>query len=137
MCPTWILGPMLQPELNESSKTIHDYVAGNIQEIPRGDKAIEDVRDVAQAHIAAFENPQASGRYFLVGDSATEVEIAAMIKAALPNAPDATKVADGEDAPPLLYSCVKAEHELGIRFRSAEEMIHATCDSLVKHRFAS
>ncbi|CAK4096876.1 unnamed protein product [Aphanomyces euteiches] len=71
MCPTWILGPMLQPELNESSKTIYDYVCGNIQEIPRGDKAIVD-------------NPQASGRYFLVGDSATEVEIAAMIKAALP-----------------------------------------------------
>ncbi|KAH9115313.1 hypothetical protein AeMF1_010638 [Aphanomyces euteiches] len=46
-CPTWILGPMLQPELNESSKTIYDYVCGNIQEIPRGDKAIVDVRDGA------------------------------------------------------------------------------------------
>ncbi|KAH9067273.1 hypothetical protein Ae201684P_021434 [Aphanomyces euteiches] len=108
MCPTWILGPMLQPELNESSKTIYDYVCGNIQEIPRGDKAIVDVRD---------------GAHRCVREPAS---VWSLLSCCSP-----------EDAPPLLYSCVKAEHEMGIRFRSAEEMIHATCDSLVKHRFAS
>ncbi|KAH9087714.1 hypothetical protein LEN26_019859 [Aphanomyces euteiches] len=67
-----VLGPMLQPELNQSSLKVYDYVMGNTAEIPRAIKTVVDIRDVALAHIVAFENPQASGRYLLVGASPTE-----------------------------------------------------------------
>ncbi|RHY30275.1 hypothetical protein DYB32_004452, partial [Aphanomyces invadans] len=80
MCPTWILGPMLQPELNESSKKIYDYMVGNTKEIMNTVKAMVDVRDVALAHIVGFENPQASGRYLLIGACPSEQEIANAVK---------------------------------------------------------
>ncbi|KAG9407331.1 hypothetical protein AC1031_002059 [Aphanomyces cochlioides] len=133
MCPTWILGPMLQPELNESSQKIYDYLVGNTTEIARAVKTVVDVRDVALAHIVAFENPQASGRYLLVGASPTEEEIAAATKAAAPNAPVTTKLATEGEIVPLHCSCAKAERELGIRFYSLNEMVSATANSLTQH----
>ncbi|RHY01582.1 hypothetical protein DYB36_000571 [Aphanomyces astaci] len=86
MCPTWILGPMLQPALNESNKKIYDYMVGNTPVILNAVKALVDVRDVAMAHIAAFENPQASGRYLLIGACPTEHEIADAVQQACPSA---------------------------------------------------
>ncbi|RHZ11939.1 hypothetical protein DYB26_011407, partial [Aphanomyces astaci] len=86
MCPTWILGPMLQPTLNESNNKIYDYMVGNTPAILNAVKALVDVRDVAMAHIAAFENPQASGRYLLIGACPTEQEIADAVQQACPSA---------------------------------------------------
>ncbi|KAH9087711.1 hypothetical protein LEN26_019856 [Aphanomyces euteiches] len=132
MCPTWIHGPMLQPELNESSEKIYDYLVGNVDEIPRVTRSVVDVRDVAFAHIAAFENPQASGRYTLVAASPTEEEIARAVKAARPNARVASKLAPGTGFVAKHCSSAKAEKELGIRFIPLEDMVRETCDSLTR-----
>lgn len=45
-----------------------------------------DTRDVAAAHLAAFENPQASGRYLLSGERKRAIEMARELKALLPEA---------------------------------------------------
>ncbi|RHY57576.1 hypothetical protein DYB30_010706, partial [Aphanomyces astaci] len=133
MCPTWILGPMLQPTLNESNKKIYDYMVGNTPVILNAVKALVDVRDVAMAHIAAFENPQASGRYLLIGACPTEHEIADAVQQACPSARVPEASADSSPTVPLLYDCSKAEKELGIRFRSLTDMVQGTCDSLQHH----
>ncbi|ETW05152.1 hypothetical protein H310_04159 [Aphanomyces invadans] len=133
MCPTWILGPMLQPELNESSKKIYDYMVGNTKEIMNTVKAMVDVRDVALAHIVGFENPQASGRYLLIGACPSEQEIANAVKNAYHSALTPEAPVFEECAAPLLYDCSKAEKELGIRFRNIQEMVQETCDSLRHH----
>lgn len=44
-----------------------NYTAG-AKPFPAGVYRFVDVRDVANAHIQAFEVPSASGRYILVGD---------------------------------------------------------------------
>ncbi|MCC7072062.1 MAG: NAD-dependent epimerase/dehydratase family protein [Deltaproteobacteria bacterium] len=45
-----------------------------------------DTRDVALAHLAAMEKPQASGRYLLSGERKRYVEMARALKALLPDA---------------------------------------------------
>ncbi|KAF0689126.1 Aste57867_19398 [Aphanomyces stellatus] len=135
MCPTWILGPMLQPELNQSSQKIFDYMTDVTKEIPLAVKTMVDVRDVALAHIVAFENPNASGRYMLVGAGPTEKEICEAIVAVSPTATVPTTVAPGADPVPLLYDCKKAEKELGIRFIPLTDMVAETCASLIQHGF--
>ncbi|KAG9408265.1 hypothetical protein AC1031_021512 [Aphanomyces cochlioides] len=78
--PTWIFGPMLQPTLNESNQQISRFFTGNLKNIPNDFKCGVDVRDLAAAHVAAFENPAANGRYVMIGWQATEAEICARIK---------------------------------------------------------
>ena len=43
-----------------------------------------DSRDVAAAHLAAFENPAASGRYLLSGERKRAIEMASELKALRP-----------------------------------------------------
>ncbi|KAG9405442.1 hypothetical protein AC1031_003334 [Aphanomyces cochlioides] len=127
ICPAWVHGPMLQPALNERF--------GNVKEIERTERTVVDVRDVALAHIAAFENPQASGRYLLVASSPTEEEIAAAVRAVCPDAPVATKLAPGTGIARRHCSSMKAVKDLGLRFVSLQEMIRETCEGLARHGF--
>ncbi|KAF0696333.1 Aste57867_12892 [Aphanomyces stellatus] len=70
--PTWMLGQVLQPTRNNSSHEIARYLAGEMKTIPNECKPVVDVRDVAAAHVAAFEKPGAHGRYLLIGWQETE-----------------------------------------------------------------
>ncbi|KAI9169158.1 hypothetical protein LWI28_007892 [Acer negundo] len=62
--PGMVIGPLLQPTLNASVKPVLNLVEGVM--IPCWTYRWVDVRDVAKAHIQAFENPTACGRYCLV-----------------------------------------------------------------------
>ncbi|KAF0689127.1 Aste57867_19399 [Aphanomyces stellatus] len=137
MCPTLTLGPMLQPELNQSSQKIFNFMTGATKEIPRAFKTIVAVRDVALAHIVAFENPNASGRYLLIGACPTEKELCDAIVAACPTAQVPTTVAPGADPVMMLTDCSKAEKELAIRFIGTREMVAETCASLIHHGFVN
>ncbi|XP_058752377.1 cinnamoyl-CoA reductase CAD2-like isoform X2 [Vicia villosa] len=61
--PTMVAGPLLQPEVNESVQPILNLING----IPFPNFAIGwvNVKDVANAHIHAYEIASASGRYCL------------------------------------------------------------------------
>lgn len=61
--PGHVLGPILQPNLNETAELILDLVTG--RKLPPFNCFV-DVRDVAFAHIQAFEIPSTAGRYCLV-----------------------------------------------------------------------
>ncbi|KAF0736510.1 hypothetical protein Ae201684_007520 [Aphanomyces euteiches] len=135
ICPAWVHGPMLQPALNESCERIYDYLVGNVKEIERTERTVVVVRDVALAHIATFENPQASGRYLLVASSPTEEEIAAAVRAVCPDAPVATKLARGNGIARRHCSSMKAVKDLGLHFVSLQEMIRETCEGLARHGF--
>ncbi|TXG55851.1 hypothetical protein EZV62_017164 [Acer yangbiense] len=60
--PGMVIGPLLQPTLNESVEPILNLVKG----VPCETNGWVDVRDVAKAHIQESENPTACGRYCLV-----------------------------------------------------------------------
>lgn len=55
------------------------------QLLPKGVYRYVDVRDVALAHVVAFENPCARGRYCLVGRVAYSFEALDMLKVIFPS----------------------------------------------------
>ncbi|XP_044489748.1 phenylacetaldehyde reductase-like isoform X2 [Mangifera indica] len=63
--PGLVIGPLLQSTVNVSIQIVLDIINGT-QSYP-GPYRLVDVRDVAYAHIQAFEVSTASGRYLLVG----------------------------------------------------------------------
>ncbi|XP_073129249.1 phenylacetaldehyde reductase-like [Henckelia pumila] len=65
--PGFVIGPYLQPSLNLTSEAFLTLIKEGNEMLTNGMSRYVDVRDVARAHILAFENPSASGRYCLVG----------------------------------------------------------------------
>ncbi|CAD6336998.1 unnamed protein product [Miscanthus lutarioriparius] len=63
VCPSLVIGPLLQPTVNTSVKIFFSYIKGDQAAVNNGPKNLVDVRDVADALLLAYENPQASGRY--------------------------------------------------------------------------
>ncbi|KAK9036033.1 hypothetical protein V6N11_078054 [Hibiscus sabdariffa] len=62
--PGFVIGPLLQPALNTTSEWVLALTRGE-NTFPATFRFV-DVRDVAYAHIQAFEIPPATGRYCLV-----------------------------------------------------------------------
>lgn len=65
--PSVILGPLLGPNFGTSVGLIHHLMTGAFKGIPRFGFSVVDVRDAADAHIRAMNNPAASGQRFIVG----------------------------------------------------------------------
>ncbi|CAL5352431.1 unnamed protein product [Camellia sinensis] len=63
--PAMVIGPLLQPTLNTSSAAILNLINGS-QTYPNASFGWINVKDVANAHIQAYEIPSANRRYCLV-----------------------------------------------------------------------
>ncbi|GMP87959.1 hypothetical protein CsSME_00040124 [Camellia sinensis var. sinensis] len=63
--PAMVIGPLLQPTINTSSAAILNLINGS-QTYPNASFGWINVKDVANAHIQAYEIPSANGRYCLV-----------------------------------------------------------------------
>ncbi|KAL6311810.1 hypothetical protein AAG906_033286 [Vitis piasezkii] len=66
MNPGFVIGPFLQPTINLTMEIILNLINGGAQTFPSSTYRWVDVRDVANAHVQAFEISSASGRYCLV-----------------------------------------------------------------------
>ncbi|KAK4482426.1 hypothetical protein RD792_009581 [Penstemon davidsonii] len=82
--PTMVIGPMLQPSLNTSSAAVLSMINGaeTYADVSVG---WVNVKDVANAHILAFENTKASGRYLMVERVAHFAEVVKMLRNLYPN----------------------------------------------------
>ena len=154
--PSLIWGPMTkgQTHLNTSSAAIIQYMDGTHKKIQNGVRCVVDVRDVAEAHITPIEKDIGWGkRFILFGGAPHFKETAKYVKAALEaNGSDAAKelVANvptevdeklqptvmGPSADkPLLFDNSPATKELGINFKSVEEMVTTCVDELLANGF--
>ncbi|GKV12612.1 hypothetical protein SLEP1_g23734 [Rubroshorea leprosula] len=70
--PAYVIGPILQPTLNLTVELILNIITGR-QLPPYG--VFVDVRDVAHAHIQAFEILSATGRYCMVESNVDVTEL--------------------------------------------------------------
>ncbi|KAL6873469.1 hypothetical protein ACP4OV_013551 [Aristida adscensionis] len=61
VCPSLVIGPLLQSTLNASSSFVVDYLKGD-REVKSKLRSFVDVRDVADALLLVYESPEASGR---------------------------------------------------------------------------
>ena len=68
ICPTQTLGPLLQPAMNTSCSAILDLLNGSKRSILNKGKCFVDVRDVALAHVYAWEQGVEAGENFRASD---------------------------------------------------------------------
>ncbi|XP_042980219.1 phenylacetaldehyde reductase-like isoform X2 [Carya illinoinensis] len=129
MLPGWVSGPLLQPTLNATLEPLLKLVKG-AESVPLIYPAWVDVRDVANAHILAFENPSASGRYCLVERVLQFSEFVKLMRELFPdiNLPEKC----GDDHP--FASSYKVSREraesLGLKFTPVEVTLKDTFESL-------
>jgi len=87
VCPTWTVGPMLQPTTNFTMKRFAECVSGTaLSQIPNDSISFIDVRDTAAHHVAAFEGEHV-GRFMSVVESWHWREVIALMKSKHPKMP--------------------------------------------------
>jgi len=139
--PPWIFGPTLYPitsmaRLNESTETIYKLINGSLKAVPATDFAgFSHVRDVALAHLRAYEVEEAAGQRFLVGnhfDYQTAVDV---IRKQFPELQERTPEGVlGAGATEKVYQVngSKAERVLGLKYTSLEVTLRETVEGLLE-----
>ncbi|XP_050266798.1 phenylacetaldehyde reductase-like isoform X1 [Quercus robur] len=134
--PGFVIGPLLQPTLNTSVEPILKLVNG-AKTFSNATYRWADVRDVANAHILAFESPSASGRYCLVGRVMHCYEVVKILHELFPdlNLPEKS-VDDNPFVPTYQVSKERAEN-LGLNFTPVEVSLKDTVESLKEKKLLS
>ncbi|CAL1391733.1 unnamed protein product [Linum trigynum] len=129
--PGLVCGPFLHPTLCFSVEVILNLVNGN-KTYPKMHYWSVDVRDVAEAHIRAFEIPSAYDRYCLVGSGVSLSEVLEILHKLYPTLPlaDICDEMDILKLPEFEISKEKAEQGLGMKFIPLEESLKDTIDCL-------
>ncbi|MCC6735537.1 MAG: NAD-dependent epimerase/dehydratase family protein, partial [Bauldia sp.] len=63
-----VFGPPLDANVQTSGEMIENFLRGKYPLVSRFGLPVVDVRDVAAAHVAAMEKPEAAGQRFIVAD---------------------------------------------------------------------
>jgi nucleoside-diphosphate-sugar epimerase len=90
LLPTGLYGPVILPEQMTSNphvwlKRLINGEAGLHQKVPNGSSSMIHLHDLAALFLAAFENPEAEGRYFGVYDSWHWQDLYAELQRILPD----------------------------------------------------
>lgn len=126
VCPSLVIGPLLQSTVNASSSVIVDCLKGD-REVKLKLRNFVDVRDVADALLLVYETPEASGRYICDANARQMSEVVALLKDWYPAYSHAvTKFVQVSDEP--LFSSKKLQ-ALGWKFRTLEESLRDSVES--------
>lgn len=143
VCPPLVYGPVAHhvaslDTLNTSNTRIRDFIQGKVagpQLPPTGTFLFADVRDLAQAHVKALEAPDAAGkRFFITSGHCSNKAIVDAIRKAHPELEERLPREPIDDFPTDVYGYdnSRAREILGINFRTLQECIGDTADSLLK-----
>ncbi|XP_073291978.1 phenylacetaldehyde reductase-like [Primulina huaijiensis] len=132
--PAMVIGPLLQPTLNTSSAAILSLING-ADTYPNVTFGWVNVEDVANAHILAFENPLASGRYCMVENVAHYSDIVEILRELYPTFHLPEKCADDKPFPPKYQVSKERVKGLGIELISFKDSIKETVESLKMKNF--
>jgi nucleoside-diphosphate-sugar epimerase len=133
--PTWIAGPTLTSGARSSLQAFTAMLGGHMPLAPRQRFGIADVRDVASAHVSAMTTPVAAGKRYLVladGPTVSWLGVADIVRARFPKLGSKvpTEEVPGDELPPLVIHNERAKAELGMTYRSAEQTIVETVESM-------
>ena len=155
--PFIVIGPSMVKAVNESNKILVDLLQGAYPMIMALTWGFVDVRDVADAHVAAMTTPGASGRYLCAGETRSMRALVEYLRghgfarARLPrlglDGPFGTRLALLAAATQpkgvasylrshlgrvVRYDNSKVQRELSLRFRPLEESLGDTLADLVR-----
>lgn len=85
VCPSLILGPILQRTVNASSLVLLRLLKDGCESLENKLRLIIDVRDVAEALLLAYENPEAEGRYICTAHTIKAKDIVDLLRSLYPN----------------------------------------------------
>jgi len=134
--PAMVIGPLLQPTLNTSAAAILNLING-ASTYPNTAFGWVNVKDVAMAHILAYEVPSASGRYCLVDKVAHYSEIVEMIRELYPSITLPEKCADDKPFVPIYQVSKEKTKSLGIDYVPTKIGVKETIDSLKEKGFVN
>ncbi|MCW5713985.1 MAG: aldehyde reductase [Bauldia sp.] len=148
-----VFGPPLDANVQTSGEMIENFLRGKYPIVARFGLPVADVRDVAAAHVAAMEKPEAAGQRFIVADAflwfadigriigeALPAYRRKMPKGELPNVvsrlvvpfrPDMRAV-KGDLGRVWEVDSEKAKSVLGITIRPAREAVVAMAEALIR-----
>ncbi|ESW21024.1 hypothetical protein PHAVU_005G034600 [Phaseolus vulgaris] len=134
MNPALVVGPLLQPELNTSSAMVLSLVDGSptFGNVTLG---WVDVRDVAMAHILAYESASANGRYVLVERVAHFSDVVKFLRDLYPTLQLPEKCVDDKPYDPIFQVSKEKAKSLGIEYIPLEVSIKDTVESLKEKNF--
>ena len=148
--PGFVMGPPLDAHFGSSISVIARLLRGKDPMLPDIGFAVVDVRDVAEAHLRALQNPSSAGKRFpCVTGMMTMPEMGKALKRAYPNRRIATRVAPKfmlrllamfdpqirailpELGQSHAVSNARARADLDMRFISAEGALRASAEWLI------
>uniref|UniRef100_A0ACD5UGZ1 Uncharacterized protein n=1 Tax=Avena sativa TaxID=4498 RepID=A0ACD5UGZ1_AVESA len=125
VCPSLVIGPLLQPTVNASSSIIVDFLKGD-HEVKSKMRNFVDVRDVADALTLVYETPGVSGRYICNSHATKVSDVIDLLKTMYPTYKFANKFVQVSDEPS--FSSRKLEM-LGWKVRPLEETLKDSVES--------
>ncbi|KAH7679259.1 Cinnamyl-alcohol dehydrogenase protein [Dioscorea alata] len=134
--PSFVIGPLLQPTLNLSAAQILNLINGTTYN-PNENYRWVNVKDVALAHILAFEVPSANGRYCLVERVTRCSEVIKIIRELYPTIQLPQKCTDKEPVYPRHQVSDKKARSLGLDFIPFETSLKEVIESLKEKGFVS
>ncbi|KAA8536243.1 hypothetical protein F0562_028721 [Nyssa sinensis] len=121
VCPSIVIGPMLQSTLNASSLLLLNYLKDGKDSVQDDrNNPIVDVRDVAEALLLAYEKPEAEGRYICSSYMIRARALVEKLKTLFPNYNYPKNFSEAKEGPELSS---KKLQNLGWKFRPLEESI--------------
>ncbi|KAJ8491292.1 hypothetical protein OPV22_013013 [Ensete ventricosum] len=135
--PAMVIGPLLQSTLNTSSAAILNLINGSSSTFPNAAFGWVNVKDVAKAHILAFELPSASGRYCLVERIVHYSELLKIVHELYPAFQLPDKCADDKPFVPVYQVCKEKFKSLGLDYIPLETSIKETIECLKEKNFIS
>ncbi|XP_065867222.1 phenylacetaldehyde reductase [Euphorbia lathyris] len=134
--PSMVIGPLLQPTLNTSAAAVLSLIKG-AQSFPNTTFGWINVKDVADAHIRAFEVPSANGRYCLVESVSHYSDVVNILRELYPDFQLPDKCGDDKPYVPTYQVSKEKAKSLGIEFISLKVSLKETVESLKEKGFIS
>lgn len=126
ICPSLVIGPLMQSTVNASSKILLNYLKGEHETVENKIRNIVDVRDVADALLLTYENPEASGRYICSSSPIKVSDMINILKTIYPTYTYPKKFVEVEHN--IIYSSEKLQ-KLGWTFRPVEKTLGDSVES--------
>ncbi|XP_072149352.1 cinnamoyl-CoA reductase 1 [Setaria viridis] len=128
LCPSLVIGPLLQSTLNASSAVLVDFLTG-YRLVKMKLRNFVDVRDVADALLLVYETQEASGRYICNSHPKHVSEVIKLLKSWYPAYRYATNFVPVSDEPSFNSKKLQA---LGWKCKPLEETLKDSVESYRK-----
>ncbi|KAK7264044.1 hypothetical protein RJT34_31647 [Clitoria ternatea] len=132
--PSVVIGPLLQPEINASSALVVNLINGCSQTFPNASYGWINVKDVANAHIQAYEIASASGRYCLAERVLHFSQVVKILHDLYPTLQIPEKCEDDKPYEPTFQVSKENAKSLGIEFIPLEVTLRETVESLKENK---